>query len=232
MYVDFKEENSMQPSFSNGLLWMLAGIMMGLLVGLAMYYFANRGVPSVETANAAQDTPNQVATPTISKSSFAKDRVVSSPFGANKTEKDEADLIVASIVDKNKQEEVRERPNFSYYAVLPDLNVPVQTIHNPPAKKKEKVQAAAQDNKTAQAALVAANGDFVLQVASFRKRGQADKTRGRLARKGMNSYVQQKQINGRTWFRVMAGPVKSKSLGNWKATMASLGHKPIVIPIK
>ena len=224
MYVDFKEEATMQPGFGNGLLWMMSGIMMGLLIGLAMYYFANRGVPSVTTANASPSTQSATSEKTTE---FAK---VGSAFGDDKDKNDPNNIMVASLVDKHHEEDVVERPNFSYYAVLPDLNVPIQTIHNPPAKKVVKKNS--KPAKTKKVAATTGSSDFVLQVASYRKRDQANRTRGRLKRKGMRSYVQKRRIKGKTWFRVMAGPVDSKTLKNWQATVASLGHKPIVIPIK
>ena len=229
MYVDFKEEATMQPGFSNGLLWMLSGVMMGLLVGLAMYYFANRGIPSVEAASASKDIQNNMSAD--SKGVFAKDQTVSSPFGESTETDTPDDLMVASLVDKNHKEEVKERPNFSYYAVLPDLNVPVQTIHNPPAVKSTVVDKK-DASKVGATAIAGGKSDFVLQVASFQQRNQADRAKGRLKGKGLSSYVEEKKIKGKTWFRVMAGPVESKKLDNWKATVAALGHKPLVYAVK
>lgn len=228
MYVDFKEDTTMRSGFSNGLLWMLSGIMMGLLVGLVMYYLANRGIPSVENANASQDIK---AAPKDKASTFAKDQVVETPFGEADKKADPADEMVASLVDKTHTEEVKDRPNFSYYAVLPDLNVPVQTIYNPPAsvKKDKPVKKSVEVEK---AIAKTPNGNFVLQVASFKQRNQADRAKGRLKRKGVTSYVQERQVKGKTWYRVMAGPVKSQKLDSWKATVASLGHKPLIFPIK
>lgn len=224
MYVDFKEDRSMQSGFGSGLLWMLSGIMMGLLVGLAMYYFANRGIPNVEAANASQGAQTAATTP--EKSTFAKDKEVTSPFGASKNADDPDEQLVASLIDKNHKEDVKERPSFSYYAVLPDLNVPIQTIHNPIEKKEKKAD---KDKKTK---IVAGKSGYLLQVASYRKRNQADRSRGRLKRKGMTAYVEKRKVKGRTWFRVMAGPVEANKLDSWKATVASLGFKPLIYPIK
>jgi cell division protein FtsN len=224
MYVDFKEDKSMQSGFGSGLLWMLSGIMMGLLVGLAMYYFANRGIPNVEAANASQGAQTAAAAP--EKATFAKDREVTSPFGASKNVDDPDEQLVASLIDKNHKEDVKERPSFSYYAVLPDLNVPIQTIHNPIKKKEKK----SDNNKKTK--VVAGKSNYLLQVASYRKRNQADRSRGRLKRKGMTAYVEKRTVKGRTWFRVMAGPVEANKLDNWKATVASLGFKPLIYPIK
>jgi cell division protein FtsN len=225
MYVDFKEERARQSGFGSGLLWMLSGIMMGLLVGLAMYYFANRGIPSAEAASTSQGTSSNTT------SSFAKDKKVTSPFGDAKDLDDPEALMTASLVDKNHKEEIKERPSFSYYAVLPDLNVPIQTIHNPIEEKKpkEKIIAKPQVEKTTMAA---GKSGYFLQIASYRQRHQADRAKGRLKRKGMTTYVEKRKVRGKTWFRLMAGPVKAKTLNSWKATVVSLGHKPLVYPAK
>ena len=248
MYVDFKEEKTAQAGLGSGLLWMLSGVMMGLLVGLAMYYFANRGIPSVEIANASQ--AGQTTAATSKKSGFAKDQEVTSPFGASKSSDDPEELLAGSLIDKNHKDEVKKRPSFSYYAVLPDLNVPIQTIRNP--SKKEIRQQKEKARKKKEAEIAAKNGEkvedsdsvvekanveagkpaFILQVASYKKRNRADHTRGRLKGKGMTSYVEKRTVKGRTWFRVMAGPVDSTKLENWKANVASLGHKPLIIPVK
>ncbi|HFC91213.1 MAG TPA: SPOR domain-containing protein [Leucothrix mucor] len=229
MYVDFKEETTMRAGFGNGLLWMLSGIMMGLLVGLAMYYFANRGIPNVEAASASQETQTANAP---KKSTFAKDQEITSPFGASKNADDPDEQLVASLIDKNHKEEVKKRPSFSYYAVLPDLNVPIQTIHNPVKKKEQMIKTNNKDKKRDKAKVTAGKSNYLLQVASYRKRNQADRSRGRLKRKGMRAYVETRKVKGKTWYRVMAGPVESKKLDHWKASVASLGFKPLIYPIK
>ncbi len=252
MYVDFKEESTTQSGLGNGLLWMLSGVMMGLLVGLAMYYFANRGIPSVEVANASQAGQTTTTNAVTKKSEFAKDQEVTSPFGASKNSDDPEELLVASLIDKNQTDEIKKRPSFSYYAVLPDLNVPIQTIRNP--SKKEIQEQKEKKERQNQAQLAAKNGEkedvktketiveksnvvagqpaYLLQVASYKKRNQADRTRGRLKRKGMTSYVEKRNVKGKTWYRVMAGPVGATKLENWKANVASLGHKPLIYPVK
>jgi cell division protein FtsN len=248
MYVDFKENTATQSGFGSGLLWMLSGVMMGLLVGLAMYYFSNRGIPSVETANASQS--EQTTAATSKQTVSAKDTPVTSPFGASKDSNDPEELLVASLIDKNHKDEVKERPSFSYYAVLPDLNVPIQTIKNPSEKEirekeEKKKQALLAAEKKADAGdhaindtvaenkkVVADQTTYLLQVASYRKRHLANRTRGRLKGKGMRSYVEKRTVKGRTWFRVMAGPVESSKLENWKETVASLGHEPLIFPVK
>jgi len=43
MYKDFKQSESLDTGFvgGSGIIWMFSGIILGLLVGLGMYYFAN-----------------------------------------------------------------------------------------------------------------------------------------------------------------------------------------------
>jgi cell division protein FtsN len=139
--------------------------------------------------------------------------------------------MVASLIDKNHKEGIKQRPNFSYYAVLPDLNVPIQTIHNPVEKKVK--PAKPNDNKTVKKAnLVAGKPAYLLQVASYRKRSLANRSQNRLEDKGMTAYVEARKVNGKTWFRVMAGPVGAKELVDWKASVVALGHEPLTYPVK
>jgi cell division protein FtsN len=240
MYVDFKEENTRQSGMGSGLLWMLSGIMMGLLVGLAMYYFANRSISSVEAASVSHDAKTESHANT---STYAKDRQVTSPFGASKNPDDPEEKLTASLINKNHKEEIKDRPSFSYYAVLPYLNVPIQTIRNPTkaeerakeeAKEeaKEQKQEQKQEQTIAKTNVTAKKPSYFLQIASYRKRLQANKAKDRLKRKGMTTYVEQRKVKGRTWFRLMAGPVESQTLKNWKAIVVSIGHKPLVYPAK
>lgn len=241
MYVDFKEDTAQQSGMGSGLLWMLSGIMMGLLVGLAMYYFANRSISSVEAAGVSQDI--KMGSPT-NHSNYVKDRQVTSPFGAAKDANDPEAMLTASLIDKNHKEEIKERPSFSYYAVLPDLNVPIQTIHNPTKKEQERAKAKAVAAEKANAIAItkgktvektsidADKSRYVLQIASYKKRYRANKAKNQLNRKGMTVYVEQTKVRGRTWFRLMSEPVDSQTLKNWKAIVISVGHQPLVYPAK
>ena len=61
---------------------------------------------------------------------------------------------------------------------------------------------------------------------------QANKAKDHLKRKGVTVYVEQTKVRDRTWFRLMAGPIESQTLKNWKAIVVSTGHKPLVYPAK
>ncbi|MCK5903060.1 MAG: SPOR domain-containing protein [Cocleimonas sp.] len=246
MYVDFKEETEMQSGLGGGLLWMLSGIMMGLLAGLAMYYFSNRGIPSVDAANAAPE--GQVASNDSSKNTADLfNKQVGSAFGQSNQKKAPEDLMVASLIDKNnKKEEVKQRPSFSYYAVLPDLNVPIQTIRNPTPKEIEKAEAEKirkrkERDEALQASLnpetekketkAVSDSRYRLQIASFKQRKHANREKRRLKRKGVLSIVEERRIRSRRWYRVITNAIDENQLAEWKSRVEILGHKPLVIPV-
>ena len=53
MQKDFKKAKPTDSGYKSGMVWMLTGVCMGLLVGLSMYFYANRHAPLFATANAA-----------------------------------------------------------------------------------------------------------------------------------------------------------------------------------
>lgn len=255
MYKDFKKTESLDTGFTSGnsLLWMFSGIILGLIVGLGMYFFTNDKI-----SNGSMIDTLQKKIQTAQSETAKPQKPVTSSETANKR-----------LPQKNKQPlaEEKRQNKFSYYAVLPNLDVPVGT--NKPINTSQQVvkntttQSTAQQRPqdTEQTALAksydeavriqnAANqqlapepvaqkvqakesiGDYVLQVASFRKQSMADKTRGRLSNRGIDAYVQKKKVKGRYWYRVLAGPVDQISVDSWKTTAEKLGHKPLIISVR
>ena len=236
MYKDFKKSETLDTGFTSGssLLWMFSGIVLGLLVGLGMYFFSNDKMPRVSMIDSLEKKIQKVQTEKSTTKSLSS--ATSPQFN--------------SLQEKNIKAVIEERKNkFSYYAVLPNLDVPVSSakpINTSAAaasvaiskmdKSTEKLLtekvAAVTEEKIEEPLEVAPIGDYLLQVASFKKQSMADKTRGRLSNKGIDAYVQKKKIKGRYWYRVVAGPVDQRSVDNWKYTAEKLGHKPLVISVR
>lgn len=250
MYKDFKKSETLDTGFTSGnsLLWMFSGIVLGLLVGLGMYFFTNDKIPSISMIDSLEQKIQSAQTenPNQPQSTVAV------------TEK--------KIVQPTQQKvEEKERKNkFSYYAVLPNLDVPVgsgkpiNTSAVAASKAEKKVnntiekslsdqyeEAVAKQNAQAnnveepvatetveQEVKKESLGDYLLQVASFKKQSMADKTKGRLSNKGIDAYIQKKKIKGRYWYRVVAGPVDQTNVNSWKNTAEQLGHKPLVISVR
>jgi len=234
MYKDFKKSETLDTGFTSGssLLWMFSGIVLGLLVGMGMYFVSNDKIPKVSMIDSLEKKIQKVQTTKSTKpASTLQQNSNQDQLGKTQTEK--------------KAEEKQRRNKFSYYAVLPNLDVPVgsakpintSTDSNNTIATSEAQAAVEQEIETVEKIpeepeAVAEVGDYMLQVASFKKQSMANKTRGRLTKRGIDAYVQKKKIKGRYWYRVVAGPVDQTSIDNWKYTAEKLGHKPLVISLR
>ena len=237
MYKDFKQSESLDTGFvgGSGIIWMFSGIVLGLLVGMGMYYFSNDKNSRIRIVDSLQKKIESTQSAERSAPSLSNFSQKTTP-SANKIEP-----------SKTRQSTVSK---FSYYAVLPTLDVPVNSSR-PIDTRKEVVNGSGNiigqqqveqqqveptfqaETVTKEAQIEPANiGDYLLQVASFKKQSMADKTRGRLNNKGIDAYVQKKKVKGRFWYRVVAGPVDQLSIDNWKLTAEKLGHKPLVISVR
>ena len=220
MYKDFKKSESLDTGFvgGGGILWMFSGIILGLVVGIGMYYFSNDNSPSMSMIDTVQQ----------------------------KIEKAQSSKTMSSYKKKNRrQEDLNEKQprenKFSYHAVLPNIGVPVgamkpietraEVIANE-SEVDKKIALLNAESEKEEKAKPTKPGDYLLQVASFKRKSMANKTRGRLSNKGIDAYVQKKKVKGHFWYRVVAGPVDQTSVDNWKLTAEKLGHQPLVISVR
>lgn len=232
MYKDFKQSESLDTGFvgGSGIIWMFSGIVLGLLVGMGMYYFSNDKSSRIRIVDTLQQ-----------KIESTQSAEQSAPSLGNFSQRT---IPPENQIEPDKPRQASES-KFSYYAVLPTLDVPVNSSR--PIDTRRQVVNNGQDNinsqyvepifqdeaQTENTEIEPANiGDYLLQVASFKKESMANKTRGRLNKKGIDAYVQKKEIKGRFWYRVVAGPVDQLSVDNWKLTAEKLGHKPLVISVR
>ncbi|KAG1658104.1 Primosomal protein N' [Nymphon striatum] len=191
MYKDFKQSESLDTGFvgGSGIIWMFSGIVLGLLVGMGMYYFSNDKSSRIRIVDSLQKKIE-------STQSAAK----SAPSLSNFSQR------TAPVANRNEIEKPKpsNESKFSYYAVLPTLDVPVnssrpidtrkqavnnvQSVENQQlAESTTQVETAAADEAQLEEIEQANIGDYLLQVASFKKQSMADKTRGRLSNKGIDA---------------------------------------------
>lgn len=90
-----------------------------------------------------------------------------------------------------------EKPSrFSFYELLPSYEVPVPIESTTPGQGRRG------------AAGLPEPGEYVLQVASFRQRDEAEAQRAQLALIGVEARVESVVIDGsQTWYRVRVGPL-------------------------
>lgn len=239
MYKDFKQSESLDTGFvgGSGLIWMFSGIILGLLVGLGMYYFANNKAPVLSSIDSVQQkiASAQLSGKTLkqpSNSLTLRKSTTTSDSRAN-------NLSTAKRTNAAGGKREERRNNFSYYAVLPTLDVPVgaprvvKAVNDNSANEEIAEKIALLDVEDIQQQPIAtSDGGFLLQVASFKRKDRANKTIKRLNKKGISAYIQAKNVKGRTWYRVVAGPIGSDGADNWKLTAEKLGHRPMIISVR
>lgn len=109
-------------------------------------------------------------------------------------------------------------PHYDFYKMLPSFQVVI------PGQDKEV-------KSGSPATPVDQPGSYILQVGSFPNFADADKMKATLALQGIESSIQQVQVNnGATWNRVRIGPIKDlKELNSIRAKLADDHIEPLVI---
>jgi len=224
MYKDYKKTESLDTGLvgGSGIIWMFSGIVLGLMVGIGMYFLSNQNAPLMSSTDTVQ---NKIAKAQESKT--LKSKTVVNTQKSNK------------LIETASESESGKSVPFSYYAVLPNLDVPVSTAKPIETRvevieeNKQSVEVVAtQETVEEQQYIEPEKGGYLLQVASFKRKSMANLTRGRLAKKGIKAYVKQKNVKGRMWYRVVAGPVNQVGVDNWKQAAEKLGHRPMVISVR
>jgi cell division protein FtsN len=151
-----------------------------------------------------------------------------------------------------KQTQAAPKPRFDYAKILPELEVVVTddelATDRPPAlpttpplhpadKTPPPADAAATPPATpADAAQPAAGGkdSYLIQIASFKARSDADRLKAQLALMGVQAQIQQVTINGKdTYHRVRSGPYSGKEAVNkTRAMLKGKGLDSIAIKLK
>lgn len=161
----------------------------GVVVGLILFAFASRHLPSLRRADQPQANPNAVAQPGSSPGIAATS---SAPSSASQ---------------------------FDFYKVLPEKEVVIPNAELSAMAKAEQQKAAAANNtSTATPAAASAvtntgnttasssKGTYVLQVGAYPDSSAADAKKAELALQGFTAHVQTISLDGKTWNRVRLGP--------------------------
>ncbi len=264
MYKDFKKTESLDTGFvgGSGIVWMFSGIIIGLLVGLGMYYFSNRNTANTlsdETLQASEQRTikqKQFNQPPLNDAKAMTRNDAAAANGVNGINGAQEPAKNLSLVDNANKEQAtdpkKNNSNFSYYAVLPNLNVPVGSVKavdtrdlardsanikqaSLSSKSKTNSSKAKGKNKasaSARAQTKNAKGKYSLQIASFKRRSSANIALRQLAKRGVKASIQKKKIKGRLWYRISAGSLDKAKAYSWKKKAEKLGHKPRVFQIK
>jgi cell division protein FtsN len=182
--------------------WVL--FLAGVVVGLILFAFASRHLPSLRRNDQPQANPNAVAqkgsSPGIAASSASSS---------------------ASQFDFYKVLPEKE-------VVIPNAELSAM------AKAEQQKAAAANNTSASTnpgAAATSSQGGYVLQVGAFPSASDADTVKAKLALQGFTAHVQTVTLDGQVWNRVRIGPFASATqLQNVQRQLTAAGFH--AIPLK
>ncbi len=215
MTKDYKKAPDSDTSSGNyG--WMFSGIALGLIVGLGMYFYSNhqaslaQASSNTQAEQASEDSVDPVAM-------FGEDGNAVGGDGLQ-----EPDPISVVIDSARAEQQDRNRATFSYYAVLPNLELDVavkQSEKDKPIEERKPV--------------VLKPGTHILQIASFKTKDQALRVQAELSKQSLATHIEQKKIKGRTWFRLFAGPSEQDAdINTWKSVVEKAGFRPLIVKVQ
>ena len=229
MTKDYKETNT-KDTQSGGYGWMFSGIALGLLIGLGMYFYASY--------TSEKNTTNQSLSPDDANFSnnteYSADGNSAESSNGENTDNvassglQDPDPISVVIENARLEQHDRKRASFSYYAVLPNLELDVNV--KPSDRDKKPVP---EGTTEAIEKVILKPGMHILQIASFRSEVQARKAQKKLVKKGLQTRIEKRKIKGKIWYRLFAGPTQQENeITGWKALVMKSGFKPLVVKVK
>lgn len=120
---------------------------------------------------------------------------------------------------ENGKKEEKQKPRFDFYELLKESDIPVLKDDSP-AQKYTPQKVASQE--------------FILQVASFKTKDDAERLRAELILLNLETYTEDAKIrNGETWHRVLVGPFTSTSkMSKARSILLSNRHEALVLKRK
>lgn len=107
------------------------------------------------------------------------------------------------------------QPRFDFYEILKEREITVP------------------DRSAEITASIPTDIDYFLQAGSFRSDQEADKLRAELLLSNMEAKIESSNKNGQTWYRVIAGPFKTRSkMAKARSVLASRGMSPLLLKRK
>ena len=115
---------------------------------------------------------------------------------------------------------------------------PAPAIKPPPVRPKTEAASPAQPARLAHATASpgsaiapAGQGHFVIQIAAYRKREDAEHQRASLALNGLNAHIEAGDVKGQAWYRVRMGPFNNRDVAlSAQTRLSASGFKAVLLP--
>jgi cell division protein FtsN len=194
---DYKRRSSSSKNQGiPGYMWMLAGLAIGLFVAFLVYL---------------DKQPKE-------KISFTE--AVTQELDKVKAQRNN------TKVKKTDKNENRKEPEFSFYTILPELEVLINDSEIQSEKKTEKPENIATKPDATRAR-------YILQAGSFRSYDDANTLKASLALLGVESSIQSVNIKNESWHRVRIGPFsQTKTLHGVRNTLKQNNIKTMTMELK
>ncbi|MCF6299633.1 MAG: SPOR domain-containing protein [Proteobacteria bacterium] len=126
--------------------------------------------------------------------------------------------ISSQVTEKDQVEDVSDslrsrKKDYDFYSVLPEMEIVIP--------EEELIKAVAKDSK---------EYSFVLQIASFKNKADADELKAKIAFLGQIAYIQSIEVNQTKWHRVRLGPFNSgRTADSEKRKLEKNGYSALVL---
>lgn len=173
---DYKRRSSMpRKKPVSGYIWLLAGLAIGLFVAFLVYLDKQ----PEESMSFTEAVTTEL------------DKVKNLRNDSNKTE------------HGSKNKPVKKEPEFSFYTILPELEVLISDFEIKPEKQITNTSSLKNKESSTQ--------KYILQAGSFRNYDDANTLKANLALLGVESSIQSVNIKNESWHRVRIGPFNNSN---------------------
>jgi cell division protein FtsN len=139
-------------------------------------------------------------------------------------------------------EDAMPQHQFEFYSVLPDMEVEVQpdslrpAAPKPAAAAEDAVAAAPAEQKPQAGQQPAANGDadshYLIQLASFRARADAERMLAGKALEGIPARIEKVTINDKAYYRLRSGPYSRDQAYSLHKRLKKSGIEILIMRVK
>lgn len=236
MTKDFKEEARTETS-QYGISWMLGGVAVGLLAGIVMFKMmggnpASNAAPPADQVAATNPNTNPATNTEGTKLASNTTTPESRPgFSYHAVlpviNMDESLAPLAAAPQENPEPAAKTTATTTETKpVKPEKDKTAKPETKPVAEKPAKTTtAAAQEEETS-----SASNTFMFQLGAYRAQAPALEMQAKARKYGMNTRVEQANVNGQVWYRIRIGPTRDPGVANrWRQSISSMGIDPIMI---
>jgi cell division protein FtsN len=207
MTKDFKTPRQDDSPLRDSVTWILAGIALGLVIGLVYLLKSPDTTDNGNGQIANQQSQLMPQTQNESRDTNAQTRA-------------QLDQTIESRMQESIDD--NDEPSFTYYAMLPNLEVEIPvTIPTEPVQQVAKAQK--KEAKAEKKPTKIKKGSYILQVGAFKTANEASRMQSKMKAMGMSAYTEKTVVKGVSWHRVRIGPIPDTNVEGYRQKLHAKG---------